>query len=170
MRAFVGTRSEERAGYDHRLPSDLAWGNSELEIKRPNKREQDCLHPNFEVLVGMDPNTVTIRSSLNDRESVANTRMGAREEREQVAKDTRERSNGFRDGFPTFRPARIVSLAAHAQMDDAYLNSSASSPHNDFNLCTARIGMRITSPFCNLHVCVTPCKPDVCDSDVLLRT
>jgi hypothetical protein len=106
-----------------------------------------------------------IRSSLNDREAIANTRMGAREEREQVAKDTRERSNGFRDSFPTFRPARMVSLAEHLPVDDAYLNSSASSPHNDFNLCMERIGMRTTSPFCSLRVSVTPCKLDqVCDS------
>jgi hypothetical protein len=80
---------------------------------------------------------MVIRNLLDDGEAVANTRVGAREEREQVAEDTRDRFNGLRNGFPAFWSARVMSLdvgAVHAQLDDAYLNSSASSPHIDFNL------------------------------------
>jgi hypothetical protein len=107
-----------------------------------------------------------IRNLLDDGKAVANTRVGARDEREQVAEDTRKRSNGFRNGFPTFWSARCMSIdggEVRAQVDDAHLNSSASSPHTDFNLCTARIGMTTKSPFFSLRDCVQPCELSKCD-------
>ena len=108
-----------------------------------------------------------MRNLLDDGKTIANTRVSARDKREQVAEDTRDRSNGIRNGFPAFWSAIIMSLdagAAHAQVDDVYLNSSASSPHIDFILCTARIGMRTKSPFFILHFCVSPYELNICDS------
>ncbi len=49
---------------------------------------------------------------LDDGKAVANTRVGAPDEREQVAEDTRDRFNGIRNGVPTFWPATAMSLDA----------------------------------------------------------
>ena len=116
---------------------------------------------------------IVTRNLLDDGKAVANTRVGARDEREQVAEDTGDRSNGIRNGFPAFWSATTMSLdagAAHAQVDGAYLNLSASSPHIDFILCTVRIGMTTKSPFVNLRFCVPPYELNICDSRIILRT
>jgi hypothetical protein len=74
---------------------------------------------------------------LNDGEAVADASVGAGEKREQVAEDTWDIFNSLWNGFPAFWSAGTVKLnvdASHLQGEDAHLNSSASSPHSDFNL------------------------------------
>ena len=88
--------------------------------------------------------------------------MRASDKRHQISKNARNSFDSFWNRFPTFwsvnRQAQFKNKklnphgCVHAcaipwPRNNTYLNSSASSPHNDFSLWMARIGMRITSPF-----------------------
>jgi hypothetical protein len=74
---------------------------------------------------------------LDDGEAVTDACVRAGEEREQVAEDTWHRLNSLWNVFPAFWSAGTVKHnvdASHARAENAHLNSSASSPHSDFNL------------------------------------
>ena len=82
------------------------------------------------------------KGSLNYSEAVADACMRASDERHQIAKHARDGFNGLGNSFPTFWSAdRQVQLKPESNCTDvqnpgnnSYLNSSASSPHNDFSL------------------------------------
>jgi hypothetical protein len=100
------------------------------------------------------------KGSLGHSESVTYARVRARDERHQIAKNARHSFDSFWNRFPTFRSAdgqkgtwlkkkeaesgicTAQVARVHAQIpvtsdqgrNNAYLNSSASSPHNDFSL------------------------------------
>ncbi len=82
------------------------------------------------------------KSSLSYSEAVADARMRASDERHQIANHARDGFNGLGNSFPTFWSAdrqaqlKVESNCTGTQNpgNNTYLNSSASSPHNDFSL------------------------------------
>ena len=114
LRRALETR-KGRATINVRQVISLGGIASSKSNARVNEKTSAFIYHNFAVLVGMASSRLPgsiVMNLLDDRKAVANTRVGAPDEREQVAEDTRKRFNGLRNGFPTFWPVRAMSLDA----------------------------------------------------------